>query len=99
MSKKSDTKPQKYEFTPEDKSRVNRLVEEISGRLEELALISARSAGFALTGEAVRKFAPMAQKTFAAPYYIEIVCMPDGGPCGCIVLMDDGNHYFAMPCA
>ena len=98
MSKKSGV-PQKYEFTLEDKSRVNRLVEEIRGRLEELALISARTAGFTLSGEAMRKFAPMAQKTFASPYYIEIVCMPDGGPCGCIVLMDDGNHYFAMPCA
>ncbi len=91
--------PKRHEFKAEDRDRISRLMEEIRGRLEELALISARSAGFPLTNDVVRKFAPRGPVVRGSPYHVEIVCPPpDVGPCGCIVLMDDGNHFFEQPC-
>ena len=103
----STAAPKRYELTPEDRYRVSRLSEEIAGRLEELARLTARVTGTPVTPDAVRKFAPIepqASATFskddlsAQPTYIEIVCAPEGSECSCIVLMSDGNHFIERPC-
>jgi len=61
---------------------MQRLSEEVRGRLEEMALITARTLGIEVTGDTIRKFVPVAGGTDAAGLSIEIVCAP-GGPCGC----------------
>ncbi len=100
MSTTDDTTPKRYELSAEDRYRVSRLQEEIQGRLEEIARIGARVSGFQLTSEMVRKFVPVPSGPGEpAATYIEIVCPPEGlGPCGCIVLMGDGNHFWERPC-
>lgn len=58
MSEAYEATPTRFDLSPEDRYRVSRLYEEIRGRLEELAMIGARAAGFTLTSDMVRKFDP-----------------------------------------
>jgi hypothetical protein len=92
-----------YDMTPEDQYRVARLYEEICGRLEELAMIGARVAGFSLSEGTVRKFAPLevSGELLDAGYDVdvEVVCPPEGvGPCACIYRKADGTWGWEQPC-
>ena len=100
MSDPQNDAPNRFELSRDDRERISRLHEEIQERLEELAGIGARASGFELTPDLVRKFDPKPARLqeAAAPTEIEIVCRPTDGECGCIVLMDDGNHFWEMPC-
>jgi hypothetical protein len=48
----------RVELTADDRQRMRRLSEEVRGRLEEMALITARTLGIGLTSDTVRKFVP-----------------------------------------
>jgi hypothetical protein len=88
-------------FSHEDQYRIARLHEEVSGRLEEMALIVARVAGFKLTPDAVRKFQPTerARESDSYDVDVEIVCPPpDVGPCACIYRKADGTWGWEQPC-
>jgi hypothetical protein len=87
VTEQNTGKPQK-KFSSEDQYRVARLYEEVRGRLEELAMITARAAEIKLTDDTVRKFAPnrSAQNTYDVD--IEIVCSPTGS---CICIFRDAS--------
>ena len=76
----SDTTRKQVELQPDDRERMQRLAEEVRGRLEEMALITGRTLGIDVGNDAIRKFAPSAEDQPT----IEIVCAPNG-PCGCYV--------------
>ena len=75
--------PNAHDISQEDQYRIARLYEEVRGRLEEMAMIGARVAGFTLTDDMERKFLPRPPSP-GKPYVvdIEIVCGPVS--CGCI---------------
>jgi hypothetical protein len=93
----TDDRPDSYPMTAEDQYRVTRLYEEISSRVEELALIGARVTGIPLTPDTVRKFAP--SKTAAEIYDVdvEIICGPTA--CGCMYRDANGHWQWQYPCA
>jgi hypothetical protein len=76
----NEATPTRVELRPDDRERMQRLAEEVRGRLEEMALITGRTLGIPVTRDSIRKFAPAA----ADQPVIEIVCAPNG-PCGCYV--------------
>lgn len=95
------TSPQKVNLTPQDRERMQRLSEEIQGRLEEMGLIMSRTLGVNFGRDALLKFAPSRAEGQAAdaspqrsPIHIEIVCAPDG-TCGCYV---DPPGFCEFPC-
>jgi hypothetical protein len=82
----------------EDTARVNRLTEEIQGRLEELAALSCRALGVPLTADMVRRFVPSggaAAPAFdAGPsfHHIELLDTPTDPPIPVTVTYyDDGT--------
>jgi hypothetical protein len=77
----------------EDKYRMERLFEEVVGRLHEMAAITSRSLGLKLPEGYRILFVPEGNQDAAAgkaalfgagpaAARYEIVCHPDGGPCG-----------------
>lgn len=91
--------PNAHDMSPEDQYRIARLYEEVCGRLEEMAMIGARVAGFTLTGDMTRKFAPRPLSTHGYDVDVEIVCPPpDVGPCACIYRKADGTWGSEQPC-
>ena len=88
----------RLEVTQEDAQRLNRLSEEVNGRLTEIALIIARITGEAYTGGPVRSFVPrQATSTEAATSdWLEIVEIVPGFECcyGSI----GGETVLACPC-
>lgn len=48
----------RYQLDPEDAQRMRRLTEEVRGRLLEMAMITARTAGVELRGSAAIRFVP-----------------------------------------
>lgn len=92
-----DDRPNSYAMNAEDQYRITRLYEEISSRLEEIALIGARVTGAAVTGDTVRKFAPN-PSAHGYDVDIEIVCGPSG-VCGCIYRDANGQWQWQYPCA
>ena len=95
----TDDRPNSYAMSAEDQYRIARLYEEISSRLEEMALIGARVTGTKLSRDTVRKFLPNAP-THDRIYDVdvEIICGPSG-VCGCIYRDADGVWRWAYPCA
>ncbi len=87
------------EPSPEDAQRLNRLSEEVRGRLLEIALIMARVGGKDYDGGAVGKFVPRETTPLEAASggWIEIVDFPDGTS-GCYGELD-GRPFVAIPCA
>lgn len=79
-------------LSTEDRQRMRRLAEEVRGRLEEMALITARNLGVPLTAAAVRKFVPVAVTALDKPHvtHVEIIDNPDGTH-GCYTEFDDGS--------
>ncbi|WP_156749994.1 hypothetical protein [Mycobacterium sp. E2479] len=94
----TDDRPNSYAMNAEDQYRIERLYEETRSRLEEIALIGARVTGTALTGDIVRKFAPVAKTHSAPDVDVEIICGPSG-TCGCIYRDDNGQWRWQYPCA
>ncbi len=86
---------QRAELRPEDRDRMQRLSEEVRGRLQEMALITTRTLGIALDSQTAVKFAPQELDRGAdeTGMHIEIVCTPDG--CGCYV---DPPGICEFPC-
>jgi hypothetical protein len=92
--------PKQVELSPGDSERMRRLSEEVRGRLEEMAQITARVQGLKLDDQAVRKFVPRSERASRDPTVItdvEIVDLPDGTNC-CIVTFDDGRELCECPC-
>ena len=54
----TESAPKRIELEADDRRRVQRLTEEVQGRLEEIGLIAARAHGIRLDEGAVRKFVP-----------------------------------------
>lgn len=87
----------RVELTAEDRQRMRRLSEEVRGRLEEMALITARTLGIRLTDDSVRKFVPVEQAADEAHVvHVEIIDNPDGTH-GCYTEFDDGTAI-CEPC-
>jgi len=83
----------------EDQYRIARLYEEIRERLEEMAKIGARVAGFTLTDDMDIKFVPRPPSQDSYDVDVEIVCPPEGvGPCACIYRKADGTWGWEQPC-
>lgn len=55
----SETLPEGIELRPDDRERMQRLSEEVRGRLLEMALIAARTVGVEMDSDTVAKFAPV----------------------------------------
>jgi hypothetical protein len=73
---------------PDDLFRMQRLSEEVSGRLKEMGMIVARTLGIPVDANTVFKFEPRpAGVVFGYPggQHINLVCTPDGSVCGCYV--------------
>jgi hypothetical protein len=85
------------ELSTEDRQRMRRLTEEVRGRLEEMALITARTLGVPLSPDAVRKFVPVAAEA-DRPHvvHVEIIDNPDGTH-GCYTEFEDGSAV-CEPC-
>jgi hypothetical protein len=80
-----------FELSAEDHKRMRRLSEEVRGRLEEMALITARVLGITLSADAVRKFAPAGPTAERAEVvHVEIIDNPDGTH-GCYTEFSDGS--------
>ena len=85
------------ELSVEDRQRMRRLTEEVRGRLEEMALITARTLGVPLSPGSVRKFVPVAAAADQAHVvHVEIIDNPDG-TYGCYTEFDDGSAI-CEPC-
>lgn len=93
----TDDRPNSYAMSEEDQYRVARLYEEISSRLEEIALIGARVTGTELTSDSVRKFAPSSSRFLSYDVDVEIVCGPTS--CACIYRDANGQWAWQNPCA
>jgi hypothetical protein len=99
VSDEYTTKSDGEAFSPEDQYRINRLYEEIQGRIEELAMITARAAGIPLTDDTVRKFEPKPLPSDSYEVDVEIICPPEGlGPCACVYRRPDGTWDWERPC-
>jgi hypothetical protein len=77
----------------EDAVRMRRLHEEISGRVEEMALIAARNLNMKVNGEGVRMFHPVRNEKARQIEFegVEIICYPNG-VCACYDY-DSGECY------
>lgn len=66
----------------EDRLRMERLYEEVRGRLQEMALVASRAVGVPLDDDARLQFRPDATRgSGPGGVDIEIVCTPDGCIC------------------
>lgn len=91
---------------PDDAQRLTRLAEEVRGRLEEMAQISARIAGIRLDPGATRKFAPCPRQTHAADAgaghgdvtMVEIFDATSEHPEMCVTWWSDGTTGLESPC-
>lgn len=73
--------PKRVELRPEDRERMQRLSEEVQGRLKEMGLISARTLGIEIGNDAVFKFDPVAHAQSDQPattVEVVVVALPDG---------------------
>ncbi len=99
----TDTVRQRAALRLEDRERMQRLSEEVRGRLQEMALITARTLGIDLDSDTVVKFVPLKVDRASLGQEpglgeepgqtIEIVCGPAG--CGCYV---DPPGICEFPC-
>lgn len=84
-----DTERKVALLSPEDRARMQRLSEEIQGRIKEMALIFARTMKMHFDESYSLKFQPEkpADVAFVAAggQHIQIVCAGIDGPCGCYV--------------
>lgn len=93
-----------YELSSEDMQRMRRLLEEVQGRLEEMARIAARVAGVKLDPRAVRKFVPRPEASHPgasdAPVidWVEIFDATPQHPEMCVVHYSDGHGVLESPC-
>jgi hypothetical protein len=99
MSDDYGTMSDQRNFTEEDQYRINRLYEEIRGRLEELAMITSRASGIRLTDDTRRTFNPQPLSSDRYVVDVEIICPPPGlGDCACIYRRPDGVWDWERPC-
>lgn len=93
------TTRKRFDLKPDDAARMVRLAEEARARIEEMAMIFARTVGVPLTSDMVRKFSPMTESGTVRQWPtpdIEIVCTSDG-QCGCFDYRFE-PPYFYFPC-
>lgn len=72
---------------PDDLFRMQRLSEEVSGRLKEMGMIVARTLGMPVDTGTIFKFEPRpsgALYGYPGGQHIQLVCSPDG-VCGCYI--------------
>ena len=94
----TEPKSPRVKLLAEDHERLQRLSEEVRGRIEEMALILARNAGIKLDASAVRKFVPQQSVAADSPVVeVEIFDLPDGTH-GCHVTTADGGGFSEYPC-
>jgi hypothetical protein len=93
----TQTKSPRVQLQSDDQVRMQRLSEEIRGRVEEMALILARNAGIQLGPDAARKFQPQQTVAESDVVEVEIIDLPDGTS-GCYVTTADGGGYSEYPC-
>jgi hypothetical protein len=91
------------EFGAEDSARLRRLLEEVQGRLLEVALIAARVRGESLDANTMPVFKPRESTEEAQTVLIEILdnvpgAGPDGGPGQCCVTIAPGFTRLDCPC-
>jgi hypothetical protein len=74
-------------LTPEDRSRMQQLSAEIQDRLKEMTTIFGRTLNITIDDSFILKYHPEPQKTHgpAGGQHINLVCAPEGSPCGCYV--------------
>jgi hypothetical protein len=92
----TDTLRKRNALAPADRERMQRLSEEVRGRLQEMALITARTLGVAFDKDTAVKFVPVEVKAaneLGVAMNIEIICGPGG--CGCYV---DPPGICEFPC-
>lgn len=91
---------ERKEIDAEDAARLDRLSEEVRGRLAEMALIVARVSGVDYSGEAVGRFTPRgsrpAKEHSATSEWIEIVEILPGFNC-CYGSLE-GKTVLSCPC-
>lgn len=89
------------QFSPADAERLARLTEEVRGRLEEMAHITARTLGRRLDKGAVRKFVPH-EVAEDSPTIVEVEILddflgPGTAPC-CLVVLSNEDWFVECPC-
>ncbi|WP_309680740.1 hypothetical protein [Polaromonas sp.] len=92
----SYTTRKQFDLKPDDAARMVRLAEEVRARIEEMAMIFARTVGVPLTSDMVRKFCPSEAMMRWPQPDIEIVCTSDG-KCGCFDYREDPPRFY-FPC-
>ena len=97
MTETTETKSPRKKLVTDDQERLQRLSEEVRGRIEEMALILARNAGIKLEATAVRKFVPQQAADDSPVVEVEIFDLPDGTS-GCHVTTADGGGFSEYPC-
>jgi hypothetical protein len=97
----AETASTQQELRKDDAERLDRLTEEVQGRLEEMALIATRTLGIKLENDFVTKFvartAREASDDAGEVIYIEILDPPEGGSI-CVIHCPDGVSHIERPC-
>lgn len=71
--------PKRVDLRPEDRDRMQRLSEEVQGRLKEMSLIAGRTLGITLGNDAIAKFDPQESKQRDdQTVEVVVIAVPDG---------------------
>ncbi|MDQ3894049.1 MAG: hypothetical protein M3292_05205 [Actinomycetota bacterium] len=98
----TETYEARVQLSAADAERAARLVEEVEGRLEEIAHIAARTLGRTLDNNVVRKFVPHNVTAADTPTIVEVEILddflgPGTRPC-CLLAFEDGDWCVECPC-
>jgi hypothetical protein len=93
----SDAAYQRVALGPEDRDRVQRLTEDVQGRLEELVSIANRALDIP-TGTTTPRFVRGTPEATDLPpfHWVEVYC--DAHGCTCVIFADDGQIFIERPC-
>jgi hypothetical protein len=91
----SSASPHRFAIEGEDRARLQRLTEEVEGRVHEIAAICARVAGIKLDRDSRRKFLP---EITVAGTHIEIIDLPTDPPSAACIIQDEHHYCVEVPC-
>jgi hypothetical protein len=96
----SQTYPHKrVRLEGEDQARIQRLVEEVQGRLQELAAIGTRVLEIPLTSDITPKFVPIMSASGGHPDGLLIIPLPTDPPMDACLYYEDGRYTeIEVPC-